>query len=319
VGTYAWIASYGGDTDNVAISSTCGAESVVISPPPPPSEGNFQFTKTVTGNLTGWTGGQFPFTVSCGGSTTIVTLNVSSTGATVSSQIFGPYVAGTVCSVTEGTLPAAGTYASWVNSPTYSPTSGSATIVSDQTVTVSVTNTRSYSPPPNTGQLTITKDVVGAPVGWTGTFTFSVTCTAPTFSQTGVTIDTASGDTATVSGIPLSGGTNSCVVAETGTAAPPTGYSAWVTGYSTAGGAVTVTTAGGQETVTNTTGQEAVEGATATPAPTNVVKGVTAPPTSTGSSGSSNSSTPLFALLICFAFGGLGLAAVEAQRRTVRR
>jgi hypothetical protein len=45
---------------------------------------------------------------------------------------------------------------------------------------------------------------------------------------------------------------------------------------------------------------------------------VTAPPTSTGS-GSSNSSTPLFALLICLAFGALGLTAVEAQRRTIRR
>jgi hypothetical protein len=27
----------------------------------------------------------------------------------------------------------------------------------------------------------------------------------------------------------------------------------------------------------------------------------------------------LFALLICLAFGGLGLAAVEAQRRSIRR
>jgi hypothetical protein len=45
----------------------------------------------------------------------------------------------------------------------------------------------------------------------------------------------------------------------------------------------------------------------------------TPPPTSTGSNGSSNGSTPLFALLICFAFGALGLTAVEAQRRTVRR
>jgi hypothetical protein len=66
------------------------------------------------------------------------------------------------------------------------------------------------------------------------------------------------------------------------------------------------------------------EAPTATPTPTESVAGetgtpvLTAPPTSTGS-GSSNNSTPLFALLICLAFGALGLTAVEAQRRTIRR
>jgi hypothetical protein len=33
---------------------------------------------------------------------------------------------------------------------------------------------------------------------------------------------------------------------------------------------------------------------------------------------STNNSTPLFVLLICLAFGGLGVAALEAQRRRVR-
>jgi hypothetical protein len=46
---------------------------------------------------------------------------------------------------------------------------------------------------------------------------------------------------------------------------------------------------------------------------------ITPPPTNTGSNGSSNDSTPLLALLTRLAFGGLGLAAVEAQRRRVRR
>ncbi len=46
---------------------------------------------------------------------------------------------------------------------------------------------------------------------------------------------------------------------------------------------------------------------------------VTPPPTSTGSDGSSSNSTPLFALLISLAFGGLGLAAVQAQRRSIHR
>lgn len=57
---------------------------------------------------------------------------------------------------------------------------------------------------------------------------------------------------------------------------------------------------------------ESFQGETAT-APT-----TTPPPTSTGD-GSSDSSTPLFALLISLAFGLLGLAAVQTQRRSVRR
>ncbi len=66
--------------------------------------------------------------------------------------------------------------------------------------------------------------------------------------------------------------------------------------------------------------------ATATPTPGQTVlaataaasHGVTAPPTSTSGGTSGNGSTPLFALLICLAFAGLGLLAVQAQRRTVR-
>jgi hypothetical protein len=58
---------------------------------------------------------------------------------------------------------------------------------------------------------------------------------------------------------------------------------------------------------------QSFQGETATPAAS-----LTPPPTSTGSGGSGNGSTPLFALLICVAFGGLGLAAVQGQRRSAR-
>ena len=51
---------------------------------------------------------------------------------------------------------------------------------------------------------------------------------------------------------------------------------------------------------------------TATPAPNS-----TLPPTGTVSDGSSNSSTPQFALLICLALGGLAVAAVVTQRRRI--
>jgi hypothetical protein len=59
---------------------------------------------------------------------------------------------------------------------------------------------------------------------------------------------------------------------------------------------------------------ERLLGETATPAGT-----TTPPPTSTGPDGSNGNSTPLFALLISLVFGGLGLAAVQGQRRSIRR
>jgi len=74
-----------------------------------------------------------------------------------------------------------------------------------------------------------------------------------------------------------------------------------------------------------------VEGATATPVvtaspiPSQVVKGATSAPfgtpptTSTGSEPGSGSGSPLFALLVVLIFGGLGLMAVEAKRRSIRR
>jgi hypothetical protein len=71
------------------------------------------------------------------------------------------------------------------------------------------------------------------------------------------------------------------------------------------------------ETATPTASQtpfESFQGETATPGGT-----MTPPPTGAGSDRSSNNSTPLFALLICLAFGGLCLVAVEVQRRSIRR
>ena len=56
--------------------------------------------------------------------------------------------------------------------------------------------------------------------------------------------------------------------------------------------------------------------------PIESVKGAsfTPPPTSTSSGqGSDDNGTPLFALLICFAFGSLALLTVQAQRRSIQR
>jgi hypothetical protein len=66
------------------------------------------------------------------------------------------------------------------------------------------------------------------------------------------------------------------------------------------------------------TASVAVLAAPSTPTPTPTAAPTsTPPPTSTDNNGSSSNSTPLFALLICLAFGGLGLAAVETQRRRI--
>jgi len=59
---------------------------------------------------------------------------------------------------------------------------------------------------------------------------------------------------------------------------------------------------------------QSFQGETATP-----VRALTPPPTSSSNGSSGSSSTPLLALVISFALGGLGLAAVEAQRRSIRR
>jgi hypothetical protein len=72
------------------------------------------------------------------------------------------------------------------------------------------------------------------------------------------------------------------------------------------------------ETATPTTGPtetpfETFEGETATPAGT-----TTPPPTSSDGGSSNGGATPGLALLIALAFGGLGLAMVEMQRRAVR-
>ncbi len=58
---------------------------------------------------------------------------------------------------------------------------------------------------------------------------------------------------------------------------------------------------------------ETFQGETATPAAS-----ATPPPTSTDGGSSGSSGTPFIALLVCLAFGGLGLLAIEGQRRSVK-
>lgn len=70
----------------------------------------------------------------------------------------------------------------------------------------------------------------------------------------------------------------------------------------------------GETAIPSSSPFQSFQGETATP-----VHGSTPPPTSTGSGSSGNGSTPLIAILICLAFAGLGLTAIEAQRRSATR
>jgi plastocyanin len=161
---------------------------VVVTPPSPtptPTPGPtpqawFYFTKTVTGNLSGWTGGSFSFTVTCDGQTSSVTLPVSASGGTVESRVFGPYVGGVNCSVAEGALPSAGPNASW-GSPAYSP-SASVYVVTNTSTVLNVTNTRIVTPPPTpspTPTPTPTPTATGAVKGVTSPPSLPPTSTMP--------------------------------------------------------------------------------------------------------------------------------------------
>jgi uncharacterized repeat protein (TIGR01451 family) len=82
-------------------------------------------------------------------------------------------------------------------------------------------------------------------------------------------------------------------------------------------GSVTNTASGqansGETTIT-VTGQATTQHGTASPG-----HSATPPPTNTSSNPSNDGTTPLFALLICMAFGSLALVTVLAQRRSIRR
>ena len=134
--------------------------------------GYFTVSKALAGDLNGWAGATFTFTVNCGGTSQNVSLTVGADGKTVTSPVF-TYLPSTVCSVTEGALPDAGTDANWINSPKYS--AASVTIAAGATANITVTNTRSYTPPTPKP----TKSPSGAVAGATGTPSLPPTTSLP--------------------------------------------------------------------------------------------------------------------------------------------
>ncbi len=153
-----------GDQKTCTITNT-------YTPPPPPNQGFFYFTKTVNGNLSGWGGGTFNFTVTCNGQATSVSLVFVASGGTQNSQMFGPFTPGVTCSVAEGTPPSAGAGASW-SGPAFAPSS-SAVIVKNVNTNISVTDTRGVTPliatPTPTPTATPTPTPTASVAGATGT------------------------------------------------------------------------------------------------------------------------------------------------------
>jgi hypothetical protein len=178
---YTWVdgTQQRADAGPAAVDVTCP------TPPPtsPPSKGYFYFTKTVAGTLSGWTGGTFNFTVTCGTQVSIVTVTVPATGNTTSSTVFGPFTPGTTCSVTEGTVPSAGAGASW-GTPTYAPLN-SVAVLANTSTTIAVTNTRSTTPPssppttPPSSPPTTPPSPSGSIAGATGTPSLPPTTSVP--------------------------------------------------------------------------------------------------------------------------------------------
>ena len=147
---------------------------------------------------------------------------------------------------------------------------------------------------------------------WTATATPAVNCPTPTPTPT---------PTKTATPTPTATPTKTATPTPTATPTATPTKTATPTPTATATATATATESFKGETATPTDPAtasptespfESFEGETATAHQT------TTPPPTSSDGGSSNGSTPLFALLICLAFGGLGLAAVEGQRRSIR-
>ena len=152
----------------------------------PPSPGSVKIVKVAPASQSATV---FHFSIDCTNPTNTYSAQITGSGNTTVNDI----PAGSSCQVSETSAPS-------VDNVAVSP-SGTFTVTSGQTVTVTVTN--SLKP----GSLKITKV---APAGSTDTYDFTVTCTNDPNSPYSPSI-TGSGDT-TISGIPAG---SECTVAET--------------------------------------------------------------------------------------------------------
>jgi hypothetical protein len=103
--------------------------------------GSLVVTKALAGDLTGFAGGDFAFSVTCD-ETSYGSVTINLATGSKSAPAITDIPADADCTVTETGKPAVGTYESWD-----SPAAGHATIVAGQSAAVTITNTRTYSPP----------------------------------------------------------------------------------------------------------------------------------------------------------------------------
>jgi hypothetical protein len=105
--------------------------------------GTLQITKIVSGNTSGFPGGTFNLTATCGGTQVATSITLAS-GVTTGSTSIPGIAAGFSCTVIETGVPSPGVGATW-GAPAYSPVNAIVTIAAGSTITVTVTNTRSVT------------------------------------------------------------------------------------------------------------------------------------------------------------------------------
>ncbi len=159
-------AGYIGDPDDQTITPepfSEGNEVTFVNTLPPP--GQLTIRKVLTGPIAG---ASTDFTVRLNCSVDSLDQNIVLSAPNWSRTLAIP--AGTVCSVTETGVPAGWSLTS------ISPT-GDFTVGSNTTVTVTVTNARTF------GVITVNKNLVGASSGTSVSFTFDVDCPGTEFDQ----------------------------------------------------------------------------------------------------------------------------------------
>ena len=175
--------------------------------------GSVKVTKDIDGGPADFDA-TFDFTLDCdvAGSSDFSITTDGGSGSHTSSGI----VAGNVCTLTEGDLPAPPAGYTW-GEPTI--TGSPATVTADTTKTIAGVNHLNLIPPPPTGSLKITKSIPDVPEGYEGSFGVHVTCDEG--GPFDATIDFPDPGFVTIDDIPAGA---TCVVIETTKSAPPAGF-----------------------------------------------------------------------------------------------
>ena len=214
----------GANTTGVTIPTGAGSSvEVTVTNTITHDQGYLKIKKVFDAKTSGFSS-SFSIKYNCGAGDLTVTLVAGATSAAI-----GPFDTGTVCVVTEPTLPTAPT--GWTfGTPSFSPSGANTTGVtitkgdSTQAVLVTVTNTITR----DTGSFKITKvlNVGGSGFNTNTLFTINYTCKIGTTTTASGSLQLKGGQSATVSDIPTG---SICTVTEPTQPTAPTGYSWWVT------------------------------------------------------------------------------------------